>query len=115
MSREKSFYEDLGVDTDEPYCFIQWKGTDICMDFYCKCGAHLHFDGYFAYAVRCPHCSTVWEMPSRLFPREACDKTYPGHIEMAKEMEPDEDFCEEIIDTDGLTILKPTPLPASRA
>lgn len=45
--------------------FIQWKGTDLCMDFWCpKCGEHSHFDGDFAYAIRCPHCRTRFRMPT---------------------------------------------------
>jgi len=45
--------------------FIQWKGTDLCMDFYCpKCGEHSHFDGMFAYVIECPHCKQLFEMPT---------------------------------------------------
>lgn len=44
---------------------IQWKGTDLCMDFICpKCDYQSHFDGMFAYAVECPECKTRWRMPS---------------------------------------------------
>ncbi len=32
--------------------FIQWKGTDICMDVYCKCGNQSHIDGYCAYYIK---------------------------------------------------------------
>lgn len=42
--------------------FVQWKGTDVCMDIYCVCGVHGHFDGYFAYALKCPKCGTVFGM-----------------------------------------------------
>ena len=45
--------------------FIQWKGTDLCMDFNCPdCGEHSHFDGMFAYAIQCPFCEAFFEMPS---------------------------------------------------
>src|SRR5579859_6922896 len=72
---------------NDPYVFIQWKGTDVCMDFYCECGEHCHFDGDFAYAVRCPHCDTVWEMPSYVTPRKvAFDYSNP-----IKDMLPDEE------------------------
>jgi len=37
--------------------WIQWKGTDVCMDLHCKCGAFMHFDGGFFYHFKCPHCS----------------------------------------------------------
>jgi hypothetical protein len=44
--------------------FIQWKGTDLCMDFWCpSCGEHSHFDGLFAYVIQCPHCDAYFKMP----------------------------------------------------
>jgi hypothetical protein len=44
---------------------IQWKGTDLCMDFICPaCGEQSHFDGFFAYAIRCPVCQVKWKMPT---------------------------------------------------
>ena len=46
--------------------FIQWKGTDLCMDFYCDCGGQSHFDGMFAYAIKCPDCGTFYEMPTNI-------------------------------------------------
>lgn len=55
----------------EPSAYIQWKGTDVCMDFHCKCGAFCHYDGDFAYIVKCPHCGTLWEMPWVIYPRVA--------------------------------------------
>lgn len=79
-------------DIENPSAFIQWKGTNVCMDFYCECGAHCHFDGYFAYVVKCPHCETEWEMPSHVAPRKRCAGTYPGH--KAQVMEPDEEMEE---------------------
>src|SRR5688572_30638924 len=71
-SLEKGFTYD---DVKEPHAFVQWKGTDVCMDFRCECGANCHFDGGFAYTVKCPHCETVWEMPWNIFPRKANDQT----------------------------------------
>lgn len=34
-----------------PHGWIQWKGTDVCMDFHCECGEANHYDGYFAYQI----------------------------------------------------------------
>ncbi len=45
-----------------PHAFIQWKGTEACMDFRCPCGGGGHFDGGFAYFIRCPDCRKVYEM-----------------------------------------------------
>lgn len=61
---------------DIPHAFIQWKGTDVCLDFHCVCdyesntGDFGHFDGYFAYRIKCDKCGRVWEMPWHVFPRE---------------------------------------------
>lgn len=52
--------------------FIQWKGTDACLDFHCECGYDAHFDGLFAYKVECGGCGAWWEMPSTVYPRR-CD------------------------------------------
>jgi hypothetical protein len=42
-------------------CFIQWKGTEVCMDFYCACGYHGHVDEGFAYYVQCYSCGALYE------------------------------------------------------
>ncbi|AIY15816.1 hypothetical protein GUY44_07565 [Pimelobacter simplex] len=49
--------------------FIQWKGTTVCLDFYCACGAHGHYDGDFAYAVRCPTCDAIYELGTQVLAR----------------------------------------------
>ncbi len=61
----------LGDNPSDPHAFVQWKGTDVCMDFHCECGTHCHFDGDFAYTVKCPTCLTVWEMPCYIVPRKS--------------------------------------------
>ncbi|MFZ4534341.1 MAG: hypothetical protein ACOYOJ_21360 [Alsobacter sp.] len=63
------------ADETQTHAFIQWKGTDVCMDFHCHCGTSCHVDASFAYTVRCPTCQTVWEMPMYVYPRKATDKT----------------------------------------
>jgi hypothetical protein len=103
MAGERGFLD--GPDDQEPSVFLQWKGTDVCFDFYCKCGAHCHFDGYFAYVVQCPHCLQAWEMPCKLFPREAPD----ADVHEAKVMEPDEDFADEMLGEDGITRFRACP------
>lgn len=50
----------------EARMFIQWKGTDVCMDFYCPCGEHCHLDSDFAYYVGCPKCGAVYEMGTQV-------------------------------------------------
>jgi hypothetical protein len=53
-----------------PATFIQWKGTNVCMDFYCVCGEQFHLDAMFAYAVQCPHCDRRYEMSTNIEVRE---------------------------------------------
>lgn len=43
-----------------PSGFIQWKGTNVCMDVRCKCGHHGHVDSDFAYFYQCPSCKQVF-------------------------------------------------------
>ena len=83
---------DLTTEPDRPRAFIQWKGTDVCMDFHCECGAYCHFDGYFAYTVKCPHCGAVWEMPHNLFPRRVGTETDPYWRDHPKPLEPDDEL-----------------------
>jgi hypothetical protein len=45
----------------KPHGWIQWKGTDVCLDVYCACGHHGHVDAEFAYTIRCPECGQVYE------------------------------------------------------
>lgn len=50
------------VPKSESSAWIQWKGTDVCMDIHCRCGHMSHFDGDFAYIVECPHCHQAYAM-----------------------------------------------------
>jgi hypothetical protein len=50
--------------------FLQWKGTDVCLDFYCKCGNTFHLDEYFAYYIKCLACGRVYKMPDDPKPQE---------------------------------------------
>lgn len=51
----------------KPNVFIQWKGTDVCFDFWCDCGEQSHYDGYFAYSFKCK-CGAIYEMPWTVYP-----------------------------------------------
>jgi len=68
MSDPRQF--DLTTPIPETHTFVQWKGTDVCLDFHCECGHHGHFDGYFAYHLKCTACGAVYQMPANLFPRK---------------------------------------------
>lgn len=60
MEAEGSAFDRLSVfekrDDDKPHAWIQHKGTDICMDVHCSCGAHTHFDGDCCYFLKCGAC-----------------------------------------------------------
>lgn len=45
-----------------PYGFIQWKGTNACIDFHCACGLHAHVDGDFVYSVKCSKCGQEYDV-----------------------------------------------------
>lgn len=44
-----------------PHAWVQWKGTNVCMDIRCACGAMHHLDAEFAYYVKCGECGQVYE------------------------------------------------------
>lgn len=44
----------------KPFGSIQWKGTNVCMDLHCTCGAHFHMDTDFLYQVICPKCKQLF-------------------------------------------------------
>ena len=64
-----------------PHGWIQWKGTNVCMDVYCPCGHHSHIDADFAYYVKCPNCKRVWMTN--------------GHIELVALTEEETKYLEE--------------------
>lgn len=57
--------------------YVQWKGTDVCLDFTCACGYCPHYDGPFAYYLRCAECGRTYRMPDtyRLDPVQVDDGT----------------------------------------
>jgi hypothetical protein len=63
-----------------PSAFIQWKGTEVCADYYCLCGEQFHIDAEFAYYVQCHHCQRRYQVSSVIELRE-----------MSPEEEPDAD------------------------
>lgn len=60
ISKQVQFYEevysqDFNVD-DIPHGWVQWKGTNVCIDLQCKCGYLGHVDAEFFYHYDCPKC-----------------------------------------------------------
>lgn len=65
---------DYEVDPDTGVSmFIQWKGTDVCMDFRCPCGHWGHIHGDFAYFYRCI-CGKVYELGYQVRTREVSEQ-----------------------------------------
>lgn len=62
VKRAKDKTEAFNMQTIPPgsHGWIQWKGTDVCMDVHCICGKSSHVDGYFAYHVKCPYCGKIY-------------------------------------------------------
>lgn len=50
---------------DGPHGWIQWKGTDVCIDLRCACGELHHFDGYFAYKLLMP-CGRLYVLGTQI-------------------------------------------------
>jgi hypothetical protein len=73
----------------KPHIWIQWKGTDVCCDIHCACGAHLHYDGDFMYFIQCPHCRQLWEIGTHVT-MYAID-ALPSNSTVLKHPQPDED------------------------
>jgi hypothetical protein len=64
--RDEIFSPFPGTDAET---FIQWKGTEVCMDFHCSCGYHGHIDAGFAYFVECGGCGAQYEMGTQVLAR----------------------------------------------
>lgn len=87
----KTVFDALEIDQIEgPHAWIQWKGTDVCMDVHCACGAHMHFDGDFCYALKCPHCERVYVTGQNIRLHEVPVDQRPYHD--PKVFEADEDL-----------------------
>src|SRR4051812_34970606 len=62
----RKFYQEVHEEQDgkfhvgKPHGWIQWKGTQVCMDLRCKCGYHGHVDTDFFYFYQCPNCLTKY-------------------------------------------------------
>ncbi len=62
---DEVYSQDTDVE-DKPHGWIQWKGTDVCIDLRCECGHHGHFDGDFFYFFECPECKRKYAVGSNV-------------------------------------------------
>ena len=61
--------------------FIQWKGTDVCIDIHFPCcGTFIHVDGYFMYAIKCPACGIYYKVSDSIMivQLKSTDTNYDG-------------------------------------
>lgn len=70
MSERNEEFPFTTPEGSDARMFIQWKGTDVCMDFYCECGTHVHGDGYGAYNVECGACGAFYEMGTQVIAKK---------------------------------------------
>lgn len=56
----KEAWELQQTYTGQPHGWIQWKGTDVCMDVHCVCGAMTHIDDSHCYVIQCPECDRIY-------------------------------------------------------
>jgi hypothetical protein len=55
-------------EPSEPTATINWKDSLACIGLTCTCGYRSHADGWFSFAMQCPRCGVVWELPTVLSP-----------------------------------------------
>jgi len=68
--------------------FIQWKGTNLCMDFHCpECETDNHYDGDFMHFIRCSGCFAVFELSTGIDVR----KLPPGAMTAVTPKDPESD------------------------
>jgi hypothetical protein len=61
----RDFYDQVYIQDNPPgesHGWIQWKGTDACIDLHCKCGHMGHHDGMFFYHYECPECGAKYSV-----------------------------------------------------
>lgn len=63
---------------------LQWKGTDACLDIWCKCGARAHLDDEFVYFYKCAVCERVYAMGSTVRMYELTPEAAAKYAERAK-------------------------------
>ena len=67
----------------KPFGWMQWHGTNLCMDVHCECGELHHVDGRFAYVVKTP-CGRYYRLNSDV-PLEAIPEPSADEQERAVE------------------------------
>ncbi len=90
---------------------LQWKGTNACMDFYCPCGWHSHWDQDFLYAITCPACEQNWDLSPRIEATKSEGRFEPVACDPPPEVDPEFDDLNEARAEHGLEPLERTESP----
>lgn len=61
-----------GVD-GRPWAFVQWKNTELSMEFSCPCGLTGYIDDTLCYVVQCPRCDRRFELAPTVLVRPMDD------------------------------------------
>ena len=80
---------ELQPPFDGPRGWIQWKGTDVCMDVHCACGDQFHIDGDFAYEVQCRACGQVYAVNGNVMLHPIAESTTGGGPLMSDDQDED--------------------------
>ena len=62
FSRANDEVNKLDPSPPGPHGWIQWKGTQVCIDLHCACGVHGHLDTDFLYEVHCIACGQYYSL-----------------------------------------------------
>jgi hypothetical protein len=69
-----SYHENREENPEVPHVFVQWKGSNVCLDLTCPvCGTSAHYCGNFAYFLECPVCGRLWELSWYIEVRDGSD------------------------------------------
>lgn len=69
LDSELSDYDKVySLDNPETsaYGWVQHKGTNLCIDMHCICGAHGHIDDEFVYSVQCDDCGRKYAVGQKI-------------------------------------------------
>lgn len=77
------------VKPEAPMGWIQWKGTDVCVDLDCVCGHSAHLDGEFLYFYQCSNCKRKYGLSGYIRLIEIPDSIDTGELTFHGETEED--------------------------
>ena len=83
MTNQSDRFPSSKIQHNPPSAWIQWQGTQVCMDIQCACGRMSHVDAEFCFHVKCPSCGATYECDPHITLHKL-DFEPEGTIEAAK-------------------------------